>query len=174
VRVESPGLGLGSIFTVTLPIRAVRAPPRLENLSALVSSAMPTPSLASASLEGLRILIVDDEADARRLISRSLSDLGATVDSAASVDQAIELLGTMPPHILVSDLSMPGKDGFDLISRIRRKHKATDLPAIALTAFAHKEDRRRSLLAGFQMHVTKPVDLAELSAVIASLAGRTG
>ena len=126
-------------------------------------------------LDGLRVLLVDDEADARRVLVRVLQDAGAIVTAAASAGEAIEALPTARPEVLVSDQGMPDVDGFDLIRKVRAGgHNAKELPAVALTAFVHKNDQRQALLAGFQVHVPKPVDPHDLTVVIASLAGRTG
>jgi CheY-like chemotaxis protein len=104
-----------------------------------------------------------------------LEQTGAVVTAAGSAAEAIAILGEARPEVLVSDLGMPVQDGFDLIRQIRaRGHQAKDLPAVALTAYVRKQDERQALLAGFQMHVPKPVDPQYLTAVIASLAGRTG
>jgi CheY-like chemotaxis protein len=128
-----------------------------------------------APLNGVRVLVVDDEPDARALIRRILVDCQAEVGVAGSVEQALKLLPALEPHLLLSDIGMPDQDGFELIRRVRSSGRtAQTLPAVALTAFARSEDRRRALLAGFQAHIPKPVDPAELVAAIASLLGRTG
>ncbi len=104
-----------------------------------------------------------------------LDAAGAAATAAGSAAEALEHLATARPDVLVSDLGMPDEDGFDLIRQVRaRGHCARDLPAVALTAFVQKDDQRRALLAGFQVHVPKPVDPHDLTSVIASLAGRTG
>jgi CheY-like chemotaxis protein len=119
--------------------------------------------------------VVDDDADARQLLERVLTACGATVAAASSADDAIARLEGFDPHMLVSDIGMPRRDGYDLIRQVRNAGRsARDLPAVALTAFARSEDRQRALLAGFQMHVKKPVNPSELMAAVASLAGRTG
>ena len=122
-------------------------------------------------LAGYSVLIVDDEEDARELIGRILKDRGATVRTAPSGEEAMSLLEAERPDILVSDIGMPGMDGYTLIRSIREKWPDTvrELPAIALTAFARSEDRTRALLAGFQSHIAKPVEAAELVATVASL-----
>ena len=126
-------------------------------------------------LDRLRVLIVEDEPDARRLPVKVLEEAGAIVTAAGSAAEALEALPEARPEVLVSDIGMTEQDGFDLIRQVRaRGHHAKDLPAIALTAFAQQDDQRRSLLAGFQLHVPKPVDPHELTMIIASLAGRTG
>jgi PAS domain S-box-containing protein len=171
VRAKSPGEGQGSTFVITLPIAVVRDVP--EKVRPKENE--PTEfDCSEKPLLGVRALIVDDEADARHLVRRILSDCGADVAIAESVGDAVELVDSFAPHVLVSDVGMPERDGYDLIRRIRSRVSARSLPAIALTAFARSEDRRRALLAGFQTHVTKPVEPAELVAVVASLLGRTG
>jgi CheY-like chemotaxis protein len=132
--------------------------------------------LASAhdTLAGLRVLVVDDEPDARTLVRRVLAESGALVALAASAREAMEQLRAFRPHVLISDVGMPEEDGYDLLRQVRAELSASQLPAAALTAFARAEDRKRALLAGFQTHVAKPVDPSERVAVVASLAGRTG
>ena len=112
------------------------------------------------------MLVVDDEADARRVLVMVLEQVGAIVTAAGSVRAAIEALAEARPDVLVSDLGMPDQDGFDLIRQVRDNgHDARDLPAVALTAFVQKDDARLALLAGFQVHVPKPVDPHELTSV---------
>jgi PAS domain S-box-containing protein len=171
VVAESAGLGSGSTFTVNLPVRAVSIPatdPVLPDVN--LPDAVP-----AARLDGLRVLVVDDEPDARRLLSKVLEEAGGDVTAVGSVSQALSVIAEVHPHVLISDIAMPDQDGHDLIRQIRATGRnAKDLPAIALTAFAHKDDRRRVLLSGFQVHVAKPADPFELTALVASLAGRTG
>jgi signal transduction histidine kinase/ActR/RegA family two-component response regulator len=177
VEAQSGGEGLGSIFIVRLPIRAVTMPcDHHEEVGEDVIGA--APSLPLVRLDGLRVLVVDDEADARRLLIRVLEGVGAIVTAAASAAEALEALakdrGSEAVDVLVSDLGMPDRDGNDLIREVRRRgHHAKDLPAVALTAFVHKDDARETVLAGFQVHIPKPVDPHDLTAVIASLTGRT-
>ncbi|WP_422923265.1 PAS domain S-box protein [Singulisphaera sp. PoT] len=173
VRVKSPGEGHGSTFVVCLPLMVLdepkssrRAGPREHDPDEFDCSDVP--------LEGIRVLVVDDEADARHLIRRVLEECGAEVIDADSAERAVGLLEAGPPDILVSDIGMPAQDGLDLIRSVRARYTAKKLPAVALTAFARAEDRRRALMAGFQTHVAKPVDPAELVAVVASLVERTG
>ena len=161
--------------STVLPVAAVKTAPD-EPLIALQTGSSPG-KLAEESirLEGLHILVVDDEEDARRLLSRVLVQSGARVTTAASADEAIAAIERRQPHLLVSDIAMPEKDGYDLIRHIRGKGLgAKALPAVALTAFAQKEDARTAILAGFQVHIAKPVDPRDLLATVASLAGRTG
>ncbi len=190
-RVESAGSGKGSTFTIDLPVRAVHAVEAPEQSDEETGDAPPDPAgkevegrrggqggqppSPSIRLDGLRVLAVDDEADARRLVAKVLEDAGATVTVAASAAEALEALSREIPDLLVSDLGMPEMDGYDLIRQVRqRRHTGDALPAVALTAYAHRDDERRALLAGFQVHVPKPVDPHDLIAVVASLARRTG
>jgi PAS domain S-box-containing protein len=170
VSADSAGEGCGATFIVDLPIRAVHVDEGAGDPFA--ADVTPTPDAMSVRLDGLRVLIVDDAPDARRLLVKVLGEAGAVVIAASSVAEALEALATMNPQVLVSDIAMPGQDGFDLIRQVREMGLTfKELPAVALTAFAHKEDRRRVLRAGYQVHVTKPVDPHELVAVIAGLAG---
>jgi CheY-like chemotaxis protein len=175
IRVESSGEAKGAKFTVSLPVSTLK--PRKDPALAIgaVANVSTAFTAASPQLHGIRILIVDDDADARRLTKRVLADFGAEPTIAEGVNQALVALEASRPHVLISDLGMPELDGFELIRQVRaRGYTFQMLPAIALTAYARTEDRRKALLAGFQLHLTKPVDPAELSAAIASLVGRTG
>jgi CheY-like chemotaxis protein len=127
-------------------------------------------------LEGIRVLVVDDEGDTREMVSAILKSQGAQVEAASSAADAVAALPRVRPHILVSDVEMPVEDGYELIRQVRRlaPEDGGRIPAAALTAYARPEDRMRALMAGFQIHVPKPVQPAELVAVVASLAGRTG
>jgi CheY-like chemotaxis protein len=123
-------------------------------------------------LDALRILVVDDSTDGRTLTSLVLTQAGASVDAVASVREALQILEGKRPDVLVSDIGLPEEDGFGLIRQIRQREAEHGgfLPAIALTGYARAEDRARSLAAGFQAHVPKPVDPAELTAAIAAIA----
>ena len=174
VAAESPGEGLGTRITVRLPINAVhRLADAAEDGGHPSVAAGEAPALAG-ELSGIRVLVVDDQSDARILISRVLEDSGADVQSAASADEALRLLTVHKPNVLVSDIGMPEADGFELLKRVRalEQHEGGRVPAIALTAFARSEDRTRALRAGFVVHVSKPVDPSELIATVASVAGR--
>jgi PAS domain S-box-containing protein len=171
IEAASPGIGLGSTFTVKLPLQEQRA---LNAESALKDAASPDRS-PIALLAGLRILIVDDQDDARELIEVLLTQYGAEVSAASSAEEALDLFDKVHFDLLVSDIGMPGKDGYWLIDQVRQRSEHGKLiPAIALTAFASKEDRIHILAAGYQMHVPKPVEPDELATVAASLAGRMG
>jgi CheY-like chemotaxis protein len=174
VRAKSPGPELGSTFTISLPIVATHEPTQPERVEPQ-RSALEELQNPIAPLEGAKVLVVDDEPDARELIRRILLECRAEVQVAASVPEALSLLRAFGPHLLLSDIGMPDQDGFELIRQVRAAGLAAkELPAVALTAFARAEDRRRALLAGFQVHVSKPVEPGELVATIASLLGRTG
>ncbi len=185
VRAESPGLGRGTTFTLELPVRAVRlpAPPfpppaparggRKVEDEAAVSSAK-TPSLA-----GVRLVVVDDQEDAREALATVLARHGAEVSAAGSGGEALALLTegleSAPPHVLVCDIAMPELDGYAVIGQLRaleKEHRiplSAQIPAIALTAYAQPKDRVRALRAGFQTHLAKPVEPEALIRVIASL-----
>jgi CheY-like chemotaxis protein len=169
ISVSSAGEGKGAEFVVKLPISPIRASYALD----AASSAAPQPSV-ELQLSGVRVLLVDDDEDARQLTSRVLTQANAEIASAAGTAEALEKLADFAPDILVSDLGMPNQDGFAFIRAVRSLgHSHQTLPAIALTAFARTDDRRRALLAGFQLHLAKPVDANELIAAIATLVGRT-
>jgi CheY-like chemotaxis protein len=135
-----------------------------------------TPALeTSSSLNGVRVLVVDDDADGRELLLIALRQYGADVSVAPTADAAYDAMTASPPDVLVSDIEMPDTNGYELIRRVRHSDQPElrRLPAVALTAYARTEDRVKALLAGFQTHVPKPVEPAELVTVIASLAQRT-
>ena len=182
VRVRSQGPGKGSTFTVSLPVSAVHTaalttgspnPDEAETAggsSVLRHEGIAWDAAVSVDLRGVKILVVDDEADARGLLKRILEDCGATVLLAGSAAQAIEIVQRDGPDILVSDIGMPEEDGYELLRRIRALGTANGaVPAIALTAYARAEDRVKAVRAGFQMHVPKPVEPAELIAMIETL-----
>jgi PAS domain S-box-containing protein len=174
VRAESAGKGRGATFTVNLPVRAVQMDQGNSEAGGRSDDA-PTSDLAPLRLDGLRVLVADDEADARRLLVKVLSDAGGIVTAVSSVAEALAAMTTANPQIILSDIAMPDQNGYDLIRQVRsRGHSSKELPAVALTAFAHKDDRMRVLRAGFQLHVPKPIDPHELIAIIAGLTGRTG
>jgi CheY-like chemotaxis protein len=140
----------------------------LTRRDAAFSDSLPT-------LGGLDVLVVDDDHDTRDLLQRVLALGGASVRLAGSAAEALHSHDGKPADILISDIGMPSMDGYELIRRVRELDRARSLltPAIALTAFARTEDRTRALLAGYQIHMAKPVDPAELLAAVATLAGRT-
>jgi len=129
-----------------------------------------------AMLLGLRVLVVEDEDDIWDLLVTVLEQCGADVVAAASVAEALDRLDERLPDVLVSDLAMPGEDGFSLIRQVRARpiERGGEVPAAALTAYARAEDRVRALAAGFQMHVPKPIDPAALVSLVAALAAKAG
>ena len=173
LRAKSPGPGQGATFIIDLPIAVAHIDHPSDRFHPTHSSLSQEHSMLP-SLTGVHILVVDDEADARQLIQRILEDRGAAVATAGSGEEALRLLQTSQPDLLISDIGMPGVDGYQLIRQIRaNEKKGHRIPAVALTAFARTEDRKNALLAGFQSHVAKPFDLAELVIVVAGLLGRT-
>lgn len=171
IHAESAGRGQGSKFTVTLPLESAGR----QTVSQPENAAEPLAKIKDVHLEGTRVLIVDDDQDARQMLTRILESTGAQVRAIDGAATSISSIEEFAPHVLVSDLGMPTRDGYQLIQEVRAQgHSAQSLPAIALTGFARPEDRRRALLAGFQMHLSKPVDARELAGAIAMLIGRSG
>jgi PAS domain S-box-containing protein len=179
VHAYSPGEEQGATFTVKLPLMIVhdeeRFPTRTQERMH-PTARYDAPFECPPSLDGLRVLVVDDEADARQLLVAVLAQCKAEVTTVASVAEALEALEQLRPDVLVSDIEMPGEDGYSLIRKLRamEAERGGHIPAAALTAHARVEDRMRALSAGYEMHVAKPVEPAELVMVIASLAGRRG
>jgi CheY-like chemotaxis protein/two-component sensor histidine kinase len=168
-KVDSEGRGRGTTFTVSLPISPVRSS-RFERPPPL--RLVPTLELGPHSeLAGTKILVVDDEPDARELLAELLSACRASVLSAGTVAEAMQLLQEKQPDIVVSDIGMPGEDGYDLIRKLRAlpANRGGKTPAVALTAYARIEDRTKALIAGYNMHVPKPVEPTELLAVLSSV-----
>lgn len=169
---KSPGEGQGATFCIELPVAVVR-PARDDS-----SRAGQRPGAAGAadrpSLAGVTVLAVDDEPDSRGLVRHVLEGCGATVLVAASAAEGLELVTQHRPDMILSDIGMPGEDGYEFLRKVRAlpPEAGGRTPAAALTAFARSEDRMRALRAGYQTHVAKPVDAAELAAVVASLAMR--
>jgi CheY-like chemotaxis protein/two-component sensor histidine kinase len=174
VTAFSYGKGKGSTFTVKLPVMAVDVESVESNGQSHYASRFASDQADAyappADLEGVRVLVVDDEPDARSLIERLLEDCEATVTTAGSASEALEHVVREPPDVLLSDIGMPKEDGYSLMRRIRRlSGEASRIPAIALTAYARSEDRTKALQAGFQIHLTKPVEPAKLIATVARL-----
>jgi hypothetical protein len=169
IEAASAGEGQGTTFIVTLPVRAVTA---LPGEAADSPVAAPGPEEANM-LAGVRVLVVDDENEARELIKQALAQYGADVVTAGSAAEAYNLITTAQerPAVIVTDLSMPDEDGYSLLRRVREweQQRGLYVPAVALTAYGRIEDRVRALRAGFQTHVAKPVEPAELAVVIKSL-----
>jgi signal transduction histidine kinase/ActR/RegA family two-component response regulator len=167
VVAESAGKGKGATFTVRLPRHDSTDAARPAGLA-------PSAEAAPVSLEHVRVLLVDDDPDTRGMMQTVLVQRGAQVTAAASAAEALACVERETPDVLLSDIGMPGMDGYALIREIRERPKARDIPAAALTAYAHADDRGQAIAAGYQLHVAKPVEPSELVAVVASLAGRSG
>lgn len=175
VRADSPGEGAGATFTVQLPLMIVKTSRRdRERVHPVASDYAPPTEQGVPSLEGLRLLIVDDEPDTLAMLCVILGELQAEVKCCASATEALRLLEEWKPDVLISDIEMPGEDGYQLIRKVRARgeERGGQVPAVALTAYARSEDRMRALSAGYQMHLAKPFEPAELAVVIASVAGR--
>lgn len=169
VRAESAGVNHGATFIISLPLTDEGTPARpLEPRRAVpILSFMDT----MRRLDGVRVMLVDDNPDSRDVISVALEEAGAAVTAVTSVQAALAAISRVRPDVLVSDIGLPDEDGYALIRRVRER-EARDggfLPALALTGFARAEDREHALDAGFQLHIVKPVDPAELTRVIAGL-----
>jgi CheY-like chemotaxis protein len=175
VRATSAGRDRGATFSVELPRMAIHddASGRGTHPTALPAAAT---EFRGMDLAGIKVLVVDDEGDARELISRVLMECGADVRAARGADDALSTVESFRPHVILSDIGMPRVNGYELLRRLRARGQARGgaVPAIALTAFARSEDRTRALRAGFLMHIAKPVEPAELAAAVASVVGRTG
>ncbi len=174
VSVYSEGEGHGASFTVRLPMavamrRETTPSPALQQSTSAQGVACPP------ELHGLHVLVVDDEPDTREMLRAMLEQCGVRVRVAGSAAEAFERFVEERPDLLLSDIGMPGEDGYALVEKVRAcaARDGGDVPAVALTAYARTEDRTRALLAGFSNHVAKPVEPLELLAVIASLSGRT-
>jgi PAS domain S-box-containing protein len=174
VRAKSPGADKGTTFTILFPVAAIhgdfadqiRRHPGVPGDSRIISS-LPR-------LDGISVLVVDDEEDARNMLRAMLFKAGATVRTAGSAKHALELWKEMVPDVLVSDIGMPVTDGLSLIRSIRAlsEEEGCDVPAIALSAYARTEDRIQAIAGGFQMHLSKPADGLELLTMVGSLVGR--
>jgi signal transduction histidine kinase/ActR/RegA family two-component response regulator len=177
IRAKSAGLKQGTTFTVALPLTIVHPEPEPVPHRRHPKALSPHPALSSPNmtLKGIRVLVVDDEPDARALVKRVLEDCQATVQTASSAAEALEAVRQEPPTVLISDIGMPEEDGYALIRKVRAldKSRGAMTPALALTAYARTEDRMQAIRNGYQMHIAKPVEPAELTTVVAALAGRT-
>jgi two-component system CheB/CheR fusion protein len=175
VTAESPGEGQGATFVVSLPVPAVRVSSPVEGEEAEpVVAATPERAPRPSSLRGLRVLVVDDDPDGRDAVLAVLEQAGAVVTTAASAAEALAAIDAAVPEVLVSDIGMPVRDGYDLIRELRKRprEEGGEVPALALTAYASAEDRQKTVAAGFQEHLAKPARPAELVARVAGLAGR--
>ncbi|MBW4553653.1 MAG: PAS domain-containing protein [Aphanocapsa sp. GSE-SYN-MK-11-07L] len=159
ISVDSAGEGQGATFTIQLPL----APDANERPS------LETPSASTGDLHGLQILVIDDEIDSREIVTFVLQEAGAIVTSVSTGIEALQALEQSVPDLIVSDIGMPDMDGYMLLQQIRAQEQVKRVPAIALTAYAGEFDRQQALKAGFQKHLSKPIELSELITAIAAL-----
>ena len=171
VAASSPGAGQGATFTID--VAAPRVPSRQTAPGRVMRAAQQG---APARLDGVRVLIVDDAPDERKLFATVLTRQGATVETAASARDALDIADAFTPDVVVSDLAMPVEDGYVFLRRLRESGNSclADVPMIAVTAHARAEDRDRALAAGFQTYVSKPVQPERLVSVVAAAIGREG
>jgi PAS domain S-box-containing protein len=173
IRAASQGEGKGATFSVQLPLSIVRVEDGSSPRVHPTAETQPGENLVLPRLENMHVFVVDDEPDARELLRTVLEDQGATVTSFDSAQNALAALKTTKPTILVCDVGMAKMDGYQLMRTLRAEEsRESRIPALALTAFARAEDRKRSLVAGYQAHLAKPFDVSELILIIADLAGR--
>jgi CheY-like chemotaxis protein len=172
VRVESAGEGRGASFIVSLPLMPVSD---RKNKKPVARPPL-DPGCHYVTLKGQKVLVIEDEPDARELIKEALTQCQADVITAASAMEGLEMVKNQRPDVLISDIGMPGEDGYQFIRAVRDLPAAQGgrTPAIALTAFAHSTDRTKALLAGYQRHLSKPVESQELIVTICSLTGWAG
>ncbi|MEP0957856.1 response regulator [Microcoleus sp. FACHB-1515] len=167
VHAHSPGIGRGATFTVKLPLIPVQV--EFEESDRVHPKADKGAPFNAPDLNGVRVLVVDDEVDAREYVAAVLEECRAEVLMANSAQAAIDLLTQQSPDVLASDIGMPEADGYSLIAQVRSlpANQGGQIPAVALTAYARVEDRTRTIAAGFQSHLSKPVEPAELVAIVA-------
>jgi CheY-like chemotaxis protein len=171
VCAASKGTGQGTTFTVTLPLVVWDAAKKITENSDEQYKQLAKSKFASANLTNLRVLIVDDEPDAREVLMMALSQTGAAVRATATVGEALEVFDEWKPSVLVSDIGMPSEDGYDLIREVRARdaERGGRIPALALTGYASADDAARALAAGYQTHLAKPVAPSDLIHAVATL-----
>jgi PAS domain S-box-containing protein len=173
IRAASQGEGRGATFTVQLPLSIAHLERQSAPRSHPTAETHPGETMSLPRLEQVHVFAIDDEPDARELLRTVLEDQGATVTTFVSAEEALAALKTTKPTVLVCDVGMPKMDGYQLIRKLRAEESRNErVPALALTAFARAEDRKRSLVAGYQAHLAKPFDVGELILIIADLVGR--
>jgi len=171
IRVESAGEGQGASFFVKLPLSILQTAEERAGEHPTADEARASENLALPRLNGVHVFVLDDEPDARSLMCRILEDQGAHVTTFATTQALLDAVQSSRPTVIVSDIGMPDMDGYQMIRALRATEaRDSRIPALALTAFARPEDRKRSLLAGFQAHLSKPFDVAELILLVANLA----
>jgi PAS domain S-box-containing protein len=168
IQVESPGLGLGATFRIELPSDAAGPPVKVRRRKRRpISVPVGRLSAPRPNLEGIRVLVVEDEADGREFLKRVLEECAAEVFAAGSAQEGFQMFLDCGPDVVLSDIGMPGEDGYRFIERVRET--GSEIPAVAVTAFARTSDREHALHSGYQAHLSKPLDTAELLATIAAL-----
>jgi signal transduction histidine kinase/DNA-binding response OmpR family regulator len=174
VEVKSEGKNKGACFTITLPLASTASEIATENAAKTEPGGNGLPASYAKALTGLRILVVDDEVDSRDLVSAILTRCGSLVNCCESTAEALKAIRDWKPDLLVSDIGMPNEDGYALIEKVRsmKSKRARQTPAVALTAYVTNEDRERALAAGFQLHISKPIEPANLVMLIAEAIGR--
>jgi CheY-like chemotaxis protein len=173
IEASSEGIGRGSTFSVRLPVLIARYQTRkpVEALPALVMVPEPENPGVPTDLTGISVLLVEDNEDSRTIVTKILEKHGATVRAVGNAPAALQAVAAKQPDVIVSDVEMPGEDGYSLMRTIRAMDTpARNVPAIALTAYARGTDRLTALEAGFQMHMAKPVEAIELVAAVKSVA----
>jgi CheY-like chemotaxis protein/two-component sensor histidine kinase len=173
ITAKSEGLGKGSVFTVGLPMTQERRDPaRAEERSREVDRRRSRKGVVR--LDGVHVLLVEDDADSRKLLGIMLKRYGARVTSTKSAAEALELFEGELPDVMISDIGMPDQDGYELVRKLRSLpvEKGGATPAIALTGYASRKDRERALSSGYQQHIAKPIEQSDLIAAIAALVGR--
>jgi signal transduction histidine kinase/CHASE1-domain containing sensor protein/CheY-like chemotaxis protein len=171
IKADSAGEGCGATFTITLPLIATAVKPANTQRESREQGA---PAVTQQLLSGVNVLLVDDDTDTLKLMTTALTGRHATVTAVSSAGEAIQAIRRRRPDVLVSDIAMPGEDGYGLIQKVRSlENNETDtIPAVAITAYAKEEDRVRALSSGFQIYLAKPVELTELVSVVARAARR--
>jgi signal transduction histidine kinase/DNA-binding response OmpR family regulator len=174
IQVESQGEGKGSSFVVQFPLSEKEAMPVCSEIGGSNSWLRTDNGMRPVLLDSLKVLLVDDDRDTREMIATVLSGAGASVEACSSAAEALGMLSGFNPDVIISDIGMPDEDGYWFIQRLRNEsgNPFADTPAIALTAYASSEDRKRTLAAGFQMHMPKPLEPRQLVSAVANLAGR--
>ncbi len=178
---ESDGKGRGSTFTIVLPIDSItplaevsKSPKRIQISQAATDKGQSSDSLPSDILKGVRVLFVDDQPDTRELVTIALKQYGAEIKGCKSANEALKMLPQWKPTVIISDIGLPGEDGYELMRKVRAltPQQGGSIPAVALTGYASSTDESKALTAGYQAHLSKPVELDRLVAAIARLAGR--
>lgn len=173
IRADSAGVGRGATFTVRLPLNAIQSDSPLPSERSVIRDVLAATAVPNL-LQDVHALVVEDDDDARDLMIMVLKYTGAEITAVKSAEEAVAALDRTEPDVLVSDMGLPGEDGYALVRkvRLRKPEDGGNIPAVAVTAWASDDDRQRAIAAGFQAHVSKPIDASFLLNTIASLVGR--